>query len=56
MQRKWILSLAVAFIGVGIAAGEAQAICNNGGTLQYACMSWQQDCAPTWIHSCYCCV
>ena len=55
MPKRLLGSTVLAAAAISISAAEAKAVCNDGGTLQYVCMSWQQDCAPTWIHSCWCC-
>lgn len=56
MHRRILMGIAVVGGLLSVPIAEAKAICDNGSAPQWVCMSWNYECAPTWIHSCYCCV
>ena len=54
-MKKWIVLTAVA-LTAAVAPRDANAGCPPGTSQKYECMQWQNDCAPTWIHTCWCCI
>lgn len=59
--KRMLVLAGVVLIGAALSANFSPAWalsdgCPPGQVNMYACQAWFNECAPTWIKSCWCCV